>query len=105
MKETKGLAMTKYFLAAALGLLLALTATAGAGDIPIPRERQLIEDQVCCRTQLFDEDGKHIGVSIERGNTTWLYFDDGTTGSVRFKGNMAIYYNGRGKKISQEKTR
>jgi hypothetical protein len=91
--------MKRLMLAA--GLVLAATV-AGAAE-PVTCD----DGCDCCggRTQLFDTEGDHIGVAIEVGNTTLLYFDNGTRGSVRFKGNMAIYYDARGKKIFQEKTR
>jgi hypothetical protein len=45
------------------------------------------------RTQLFDEDGKHIGVSVESGNKLSIYYDNGKTASDEF-------YRLNGRKVS-----
>jgi hypothetical protein len=51
------------------------------------------------RTQLFDEDGNHIGVAVEVGDRTILYADNGKkVGSMKYIGNKAIYYDARGKR-------
>jgi hypothetical protein len=81
------------------GLVLAATA-AGAEDIPIPRERPLIEDvEVGGVTQLFDSDGNRIGMAVEVGNTMIFYDTHGKkTGSMKMIGNRAIYSDARGKR-------
>jgi hypothetical protein len=55
--------MKRLLMAAAA--VLALTGLAGAGN-------------------LFDENGKHIGVSVDRGNVTEITYDDGTKASDAF---------------------
>jgi hypothetical protein len=98
------------------GLVLALTGAASALElryelpqrtifwpmpqddevIPLPRERPDLSGGV---TQLFDEDGNRIGMTVDDGDTTTFYDTKGKkAGSMKMIGGKPIYFNAWGKR-------